>query len=117
MAASRQSFDQARLQCLRYLSQAASVARHGGRKLMPAMFHATHDGSAQPNTPHLLEAGSPRVRARPSAVDAEMFLEAMWKQFGGEAAERLAQLTGKHPAYRRAFEDGHDSEIAFDAQG
>jgi hypothetical protein len=44
-------------------------------------------------------------------------LEAMWKRFGGDAAERLTQLACGHPAYRRALEDGHDSEIAFDAQG
>ena len=46
-----------------------------------------------------------------------MFLEAMWKRFGGEAAERLTQLARGHPAYRRALEAGDDSEIAFDAQG
>lgn len=117
MAASCQSFDQARLQCLRYLSQAAWAAQHEGRKLMLATFLATHDGPAEPNILHLFEAGALRVRGRPPPVDVKMFLEAMWKRFGGDAAERLTQLACGHPAYRRALEDGHDSEIAFDAQG
>ena len=117
MGASRQHLDQAKLQGLLYLSQAAWAAQNEGRKLMPATFLAAPDGPVEPNILHLFETGAPKVRARPPDVDVALFLEAMWQRFGGEAAERFGELCRGHPAYGCALDGGRDSEIVFDVHG
>ncbi|MGF1640227.1 MAG: Panacea domain-containing protein [Rhodospirillales bacterium] len=101
-----------KLQRLMYLAQCAFAARHGGRRLMPAVFVAEEAGPIEPNVHLALAAGRPDIdiEARiPS--EAAAVLDDVWGRYGHCSTEHLTRITCDTAAYRLARRRGDGAEI------
>lgn len=103
-----------KLQRLLYFAQAFFAARHGGRRLMPAIFVAGDLGPVEPNLYLILEGGLPDLIEPPLAPEVEDCLEDIWRRFGTKDIEELDKLVETDGLYRPAFEKSKNSEIGLE---
>ena len=104
-----------KLQRLMFLAQCTYAVRHGGRRLMPAVFIADELGPIEPNIYLAFSKGRPDIDVDPwLPEDAQAVLDDVWNRFGHCSTEHLTRITRDTLAYRLARQRGNGAKIDFD---
>lgn len=105
-----------KLHRLLFLSQAYFAVAYDGRKLMPAVFIADEMGPIEPNVYRAFADGRPDIKGGWFlAPEVEDFLNSIWRRFGSQTPDRLANIASETEAYKQAFKRAPRSEITLHA--
>ncbi len=104
-----------KLQCLLFLSQGHFAAAYDGRKLMPSVFVVDHAGPMDPNIYRAYENGCPDITKTGLDEASLVFLDAIWRQYGGSNFEVLNEIIAEFGAGEAVMRDGDGGEIDTDA--
>ena len=104
-----------KLHCLLFLAQGHFAAAYEGRRLMPSVFIVDHAGPMDPNIYRAYENGRPDVAKTGLDETTEVFLDAIWRQYGGADAGALNEIISEFGADEPAVGNADGDELDIDA--
>ena len=104
-----------KLHCLLFLAQGHFAAAYEGRRLMPSVFVIDHAGPMDPNIYRAYENGRPEVTKSGLDQATEVFLDAIWRQYGGSDTGVLNDIVSEFGAEEPAVRSADGAEIDIDA--
>lgn len=104
-----------KLHRLMFLAQAYFAVANNGQRLMPAIFIADAVGPLEPNIYRAFETQKAWITQEKMPEKATLFLDNIWRRFGGHSAEHLSKVIRKHPPYAEAFAEHPRSVITEEA--
>lgn len=104
-----------KLHCLLFLAQGHFAAAYEGRRLMPSVFIVDHAGPMDPNMYRAYENGRPDVTKSSLDQTTEVFLDAIWRQYGGADAGDLNDIINEFGAGEPAVRNADGAELEIDA--
>ena len=103
-----------KLQCLLFLAQGHFAAAYQGRKLMPSVFVVDHAGPMDPNIYRAYEHGTPQITKSRLDQPVLVYLDAIWRQYGGSDTETLNQTIAEFGANEPAVREANGAEVSIE---
>jgi uncharacterized phage-associated protein len=104
-----------KLQCLLFLAQGHFAVAYQRRKLMPSVFVVDHAGPMDPNIYRACEHGKPEITKSRLDQPVLVFLDAIWRQYGGLDTGTLNQTIAEFGADEPTVRDAGGDEVSIDA--
>lgn len=95
-----------KLQCLLFLAQVHFAAAHRNEYLFPGVFICNKDGFIEPNLNKILAMGRPFMTTTQLPKKAKDFLEVIWKKYGNQSVNELANTIKSSKAYKDNYRQG-----------
>ena len=103
-----------KLQCLLFLAQGHFAAAYQRRKLMPSVFVVDHAGPMDPNIYRAYEHGTPQITKSRLDQPVLVYLDAIWRQYGGSDTETLNQTIAEFGADEPAMREANGAEVSIE---